>query len=85
MIQKTREAFIASFYNTDGSNLACFRLEGMDGGGDTSLLRRRARMANMAGVGLLSDVSNFDGVGFDSAVFFSVDVFLPFVRTAVLL
>jgi hypothetical protein len=66
------------------SNLACFLLEGGAGEGVSSLLRIRAKMANIAGVGLLSDVSNLAGNSLGRS-FFSVDLFLEITANVVLL
>lgn len=68
----------------DYSNLACFLLDGRAGEGVSSLLRIRAKMAIIAGVGLLSDVSNFAGKFFGRS-FFSADLFLGPKANVVLL
>ena len=68
----------------DYSNLACFLLDGRAGEGVSSLLRIRAKMAIIAGVGLLSDVSNLAGKFFGRS-FFSADLFLGPKANVVLL
>jgi hypothetical protein len=66
------------------SNLACFLFDGRAGEGVSSLLRIRAKMASIAGVGLLSDVSNFAPNSLERS-FFSADRFLETTANVVLL